>query len=760
MAEDYPKLIVVSGPEQNKEFSLKDLDSCKVGRSDTNDFQLVDTSVSRHHASVLKKNGQWFFRDENSRNGSLVRDQDVPVGQDITLNNFDTFRVGAYEIRFVTGDVSEDEIRDKTGYQKKEDAPAQIDSDIQEKSVSRSAHSSNEKKEDDEDADDEVVEGLLKEGSEISNSDTDRNELVGEMASGQPLEVPKTGASLKVFFIITVCFILAGVGLYYHFEQQKGLSDSSQTGVQSDVQPTPQEKLGDQNQKPNQTKTVVEKDESKAVEEKVLKTAAEKKLEEKKLEEKKSPTEETPKENLLVDETKTESQTIPVQTSSASTKKIFQTFLVVRSVPLAAQVYMNGDRLGSTPLRRSLSFEVGKTYTLHVEYELRDINDIYRKTLTFTPKPGSDVIEMDVDADIGVLKVAKLPRHAELYLEGYYDYDKEKAHPVKVSDVIYGKPIYVPFGRYSVELRDKENVSGSTTTSSVIKYQREFLINDKQREVRLAVEDEDLTRFPALIRTDPPGAEVILKNQVLGKTPFEGYLAQGTHELILKKEGYFDTPLVVEMSMNALFETDVALKTSKIGEYINKAKEKVKYGQDEEALGLLVDALKYGGSRREKAEAYLLLGQLYLKGKQPTVGIPYLENAKEHESFYLAALISLAEAEYQAKDSQKALKTIIEALVNMDDHTPHEKRSEANRVFKLVAGTRSVMYLHTSPSGASIFLNDKKQSEVTPAIIFGSDFRSMNIRFEKSGFETFKTKHNLKAGEFVLIRVDLTPVQL
>ena len=44
----------------------------KLGRGHESDIRVTDISVSRVHASVVHNNGKFYFRDENSKFGTLM----------------------------------------------------------------------------------------------------------------------------------------------------------------------------------------------------------------------------------------------------------------------------------------------------------------------------------------------------------------------------------------------------------------------------------------------------------------------------------------------------------------------------------------------------------------------------------------------------------------------------------------------------------------------------------------------------------------
>src|SRR3990167_8707913 len=119
MAEGLPKLIVLAGGDEvGTEIFLAGNDRLYVGRSDENHLMLSDTSVSRRHVSFSLKDGIWSVSDESSRNGTFLNDTKLESEAKAPLSNMDVIRLGIYELRFIEREVTDIEIREKTGYHK------------------------------------------------------------------------------------------------------------------------------------------------------------------------------------------------------------------------------------------------------------------------------------------------------------------------------------------------------------------------------------------------------------------------------------------------------------------------------------------------------------------------------------------------------------------------------------------------------------------------------------------------------------------
>ena len=57
---------------QGRRVVILDKPAFTIGRRGTNDLQLTGTDVSRHHAEIVRNNGQYLVRDCGSRCGTYV----------------------------------------------------------------------------------------------------------------------------------------------------------------------------------------------------------------------------------------------------------------------------------------------------------------------------------------------------------------------------------------------------------------------------------------------------------------------------------------------------------------------------------------------------------------------------------------------------------------------------------------------------------------------------------------------------------------
>jgi pSer/pThr/pTyr-binding forkhead associated (FHA) protein len=71
-----------------------------IGRSDTNDIIIDDTLVSRFHAVIQKIDKDYFIKDLNSTNGTIVNNETVPKDKYIKLNCDDVISIGRTKLNF------------------------------------------------------------------------------------------------------------------------------------------------------------------------------------------------------------------------------------------------------------------------------------------------------------------------------------------------------------------------------------------------------------------------------------------------------------------------------------------------------------------------------------------------------------------------------------------------------------------------------------------------------------------------------------
>ena len=98
--EKKPKFTVLYEKLRGKSFEI-DRETMSIGRKDSADIQLVDGSVSSHHADIIRteRNGEicYILRDNDSTNGTKINNE--PITEQV-LKNSDLISFGHVEVLF------------------------------------------------------------------------------------------------------------------------------------------------------------------------------------------------------------------------------------------------------------------------------------------------------------------------------------------------------------------------------------------------------------------------------------------------------------------------------------------------------------------------------------------------------------------------------------------------------------------------------------------------------------------------------------
>ncbi len=71
----------------------KEVEIC-VGRSRDNDVWINDAEVSKHHARLYEKKGEWTIVDHGSTNGTFINDQRIEAKKPVVVRTYDNVRLG------------------------------------------------------------------------------------------------------------------------------------------------------------------------------------------------------------------------------------------------------------------------------------------------------------------------------------------------------------------------------------------------------------------------------------------------------------------------------------------------------------------------------------------------------------------------------------------------------------------------------------------------------------------------------------------
>lgn len=94
------KLVVLSEGLAGKIHELT-VDSTTVGRVDDNAFQIPESSVSSHHAEIIRRGSEIVVKDLNSTNGTFINGQQI-TGEGV-LKPGQILRLGQIELRLEDG---------------------------------------------------------------------------------------------------------------------------------------------------------------------------------------------------------------------------------------------------------------------------------------------------------------------------------------------------------------------------------------------------------------------------------------------------------------------------------------------------------------------------------------------------------------------------------------------------------------------------------------------------------------------------------
>jgi len=431
-------------------------------------------------------------------------------------------------------------------------------------------------------------------------------------------------------------------------------------------------------------------------------------------------------------------------------------FLDFASSPLPARVTMGNKDYGLAPVKVNVELEVGKTYEAVGMFQLEDIQDIRNITVSFTVAQDSTTIPILFKAPIGVLKIEKLPRESQIYLEGTYVADPFKPHTAKFSEVVFGKPIYVPFGKYVVELRQPKQIGESNQFIEDIRLKREFQISEESPIYEISVADDDLQKFPVEIRSIPSTADVFIDGQLVGQTPYKGEFPLGEHTMVLRKDGYFEQTQNLKMDINTPYLAEIVLKTTVAGEFINAGNTLMNKGLYKDAVTQFSESFKNSPTLKETAQAQYLLGSCYLHLGDLGTSLGYFEQARQHDDFRYPAMLGLASIYGSQKDTAKALPLLVEVMLKTQDE---QVKRDATAVFKQISPLRSVMYIYSDPQGATVIVNDKPMEQKTPLILHDLGLGNYKIRIQKDGYVVQDLNINMSVTEFNPVIIKLKPIE-
>ncbi|PIU57191.1 MAG: hypothetical protein COS89_05140, partial [Deltaproteobacteria bacterium CG07_land_8_20_14_0_80_38_7] len=385
-----------------------------------------------------------------------------------------------------------------------------------------------------------------------------------------------------------------------------------------------------------------------------------------------------------------------VPTQEAVPQKV-PVFLDFASSPLPSTISFQDKELGKAPLRVNVELESGKEYTATAVFYMQDMQESYTLPVKFKVTEGESVIPILFRAPIGMLKVNDLPRDVQFYLEGVFEYDRFKEKPAKLNEIVLKKPIYIPYGKYTVELRKSRQLGESQTYVQDIIFKREFTIAEDQPTYILDIKEEDLKVFPVEINSTPQQSDVFVDGKLMGKTPYKGLFPLGEHTLTLRKEGYFEHSQLLKVDINTEFISDIKLETSVAGAHLNNANAMMSRELYQEAVNELAQALASNPAPSEVGQANYLLGSCYLKLGDIERSLTYFGLSQQTEDWKYPSMLGKVAAYAIVKRVNDALPLLVDVMLNAKDESI---KRQANDLFQQMSPFRSVIYAYTDPAGA------------------------------------------------------------
>ena len=102
-------LVVINGVDLGKKYSLVQ-SSTLIGRSSKVDIQIDEDSISRNHAIIETREGEFVIRDLESTNGTYVNDRPI---RSHSLRDGDQIKIGSTIFKFLSGSNIESAYHDE-----------------------------------------------------------------------------------------------------------------------------------------------------------------------------------------------------------------------------------------------------------------------------------------------------------------------------------------------------------------------------------------------------------------------------------------------------------------------------------------------------------------------------------------------------------------------------------------------------------------------------------------------------------------------
>ncbi len=699
-SEAYPLLEIQSGPKQGAWFTLSQQKEVTIGRASVNSIVLEDNSVSRSHTVLHENSGKFFIKDVGSRNGSYVNEQRIQ--EDFQLKHGDKIRIGIYNLIFLT-EAEEIDLEDDF-FEDEKPKPQE------ESTLMNEVSALNEVK----------VEELPEEP--LAEQDS-------SVVESAPVSVPvvkaETSRAKTIVFSLSIVVLIIGLTFTaYRFNSKKKIS------------PTTQEFVAQPENQINNVQTIPESQANQYV----------------------LPPESQPVPAVVV---------APAIDSAPATDPVAAlpgspVFLDVDSKPLPAKIFYQGKELGTTPFKINVNVPLGAAQELIAVYHFQELGQDFSEKKTFSVSKEDEIVNVRFEGTVGSLNITKLPKDCSVYLEASFASNELKTQAVKLQEIVYTRPISLPYGNYKLEIKRPTRLEGSQTVMDVARYHREFVINAQSTSYSVALNEEDFAVFPAKIKTNPPGVEVWVESKMYGVTtekPLEVNLPLGKGNFTLKKDGYYDLVQAVNLTMNTPYTVELSLKTSAAGQFINKGKELLSQDQYAQAKDQLAEALNHSPSEMELADINYHLGIASTRTNVFDIAQAYFEKSKSYAPYKNKANLAIAEALLGAGNSAQALNITVDLMLNLNAKEEAKLKSDAETLFHKIAGLKSVFLVSTTPAGAKVSVNGQEIAQASPVLLSDIPLGAYHVLVEKPGFKKYETRFEMSVSTFKPIIIKLDPLR-
>ncbi len=118
---DKMKFKFISGKYSGGEFFIRDGQKLSIGRDISSDVAIVDSKVSRNHATIISRAGRIFIEDHNSTNGTFVNEEKILPSSPVEIQN--GFKISIGDSVIAVGEGAADN-NEKVERSLKEDTPS------------------------------------------------------------------------------------------------------------------------------------------------------------------------------------------------------------------------------------------------------------------------------------------------------------------------------------------------------------------------------------------------------------------------------------------------------------------------------------------------------------------------------------------------------------------------------------------------------------------------------------------------------------